>query len=180
MRIIRKWTGLNRTDFSDAVGISKDQLYNYESYRTSIPCGVALRVCRTFFFDEKWLAVCESGQYRPGVDLMGHPKYLDVDPSAPFSLVFPELEDAYDELVQLPFFDMVDRHLKSCGNDTFRLKQFTEFMFEFYSSNIAPWEHAELVEATMKSIREYLEHNEMEYAFGKGVVSHGYNNGISE
>jgi transcriptional regulator with XRE-family HTH domain len=180
LRIIRTEIGNSRDDFAKAIGISKDQLYNYESCRTPIPCGVALRVCRTFFADEKWLAVCNSGQYRPGVDLMGHPDYLNTDPSAPYSETFPTLESAYNELVQLPFYDMVERHLKSCGNDTFRLKQFTEFMFEFYSNNIAPWAHAELVEMTLKSLRKYLEYNEMEYAFGKGIISPGKYNGIPE
>lgn len=143
-----------------------------------MPCGVALRICRTFFFDEKWLAKCEVGQYRPGVDLMGHPDYLKIDPSAPFYQIYPELESAYNDLVQLPFYDMVDRHLKSCGSDKFRLKQFTEFMFEFYSNNVAGWAHADMVKVALDGIRKYLEHNEAEYAFGKGLVSEGKDNGI--
>jgi DNA-binding XRE family transcriptional regulator len=178
LKIIRNWTGLSREDFSAAVGISKDQLYNYESYRTPMPCGVALRICRTFFFDEKWLAKCEVGQYRPGVDLMGHPDYLKIDPSAPFSEIYPKLESAYNELVQLPFYEMVDRHLKSCGNDRFRLKQFTEFMFDFYSDRLEGWAHAEIVRVALAGIRRYLEYNEAEYAFGKGIISAGRYNGI--
>ena len=180
MQLIRSQMGYSREDFAKAIRISKDQLYNYENLRTPIPCGVALRVCRTFFFDEKWLAICEVGQYRPGVDLMGHPAYLGVDPSAPFSQAFPLLATAYDELEKLPFFEMVDRHLKSCGNDTFRLKQFTAFMFDFYSEGLQGWAHAEMVLVALAGVQKYLEHNGAEYAFGKGVVSEGIYKGVPD
>lgn len=178
VRIIRTEMSCSRDDFATAIGISKDQLYNYESCRTPIPCGVALRVCRTFFFDEKWLATCDSQMYRPGVDLMGHSDYLNVDPSLPYSQVFPQLESAYYELAKLPFYEMVEHLRLSCGNYPFRLKQFTEFMFEFYTTNILGWAHADIVKITLDGIRKYLEHNEIEYAFGKGIVAEGKDNGL--
>ena len=51
-------------------------------------------------------------------------------------------------------------------------------MFEFYSNNLAGWDHADIVKVALTNIRKYIEHNGIEYAFGKGIVSWGSYEGI--
>lgn len=182
VQFIRKVLGFNREEFARAVRISKDQLYNYENLRSVIPCGIVLRICRTFFVDEKWFAGWEENSHRPGVDLMSHSVYLDIDPSAPYSNEFPALEAAYNELAQLPFFEMVDRHVESCGSDVFRLQLFGDFIFKFYAHNeIKDPFFAELLGYALKNVQQYLEYNGVEYDFSKGgMISGGSYRGIPE
>lgn len=111
---------------------------------------------------------------------MSHPTYLGIDPSAPYSQEFPALEPAYEELSKLPFFELVERHLKSCGNDPAKLRRYCDFIFEFYSNGINQSFYAEMVGYSLKSIQRYLEHNGVEYDFKQGVVSGGSYEGIPE
>lgn len=85
--MIREIVGISRDDFRDALGISDDQLFRFESFRTPIPSDVALRACSLFIINESWLATCSS-PVRPCVDLLRDPVFHKVDFRSPYSKVF--------------------------------------------------------------------------------------------
>lgn len=94
-----KIAGLSPSQFTEVVGITRDQLYNYETLRTQLPADVALRTCRRLIINEAWLAICAQPP-RPCVDLLSDPVVLNTNLRESYSAVFAReaIRNRYDEL----------------------------------------------------------------------------------
>jgi transcriptional regulator with XRE-family HTH domain len=113
-------------EFAAQVGLSRNQLANYENGRTPLPSGVALRICRHFIIGEQWLATGDSWPWA-AVDLLSEPEAVKCDPNKPFGPNFDDkLWVKYFTLntakeTALTFRERYDRLVKNANGDKHRL-----------------------------------------------------------
>ena len=62
---LRKFFGLNQTEFGAKIGLKGSSVSNYEVGRVSVPDSVVLSICREFGCDEKWLRTGEGEMFPP-------------------------------------------------------------------------------------------------------------------
>ncbi len=133
MRSILK---LTQDEFCESINISVPSLYNYENAKVPIPTDFALRACRRWFFDERWLATGKAPQ-RPGVDLMAHPVYLEIDGRLSFYELMSKISKlsiAYAELeTTLSPIDRLDRLLKSVHKQPGRPKALLDWLYTHFT-----------------------------------------------
>lgn len=126
LRQAREDRHLSQTEFAAQVGLTRNQLANYESGRTPLPTGVALKICRHFVIGEQWLATGDSWPWGI-VDLLSEPEAAECDQNEPFSANFDShffvkyfmLNNAKE--TALTFRERYDRLLNTAGGDKHRL-----------------------------------------------------------
>ena len=94
IRDLRKFLGLNQTDFGAKIGLNFGAISGYESGRRECPGTVILSICREFGCDETWLRTGEGEMFRPRnhrEQVVDYLSRLLRDPSAEFQLRLIEL-----------------------------------------------------------------------------------------
>ena len=93
---LRKFFGLNQTEFGAKIGLKGSSVSNYEVGRVSVPDSVVLSICREFGCDEKWLRTGEGEMFPPRAlrdEVAGYMERLlaSTDASSDFQLRFIKL-----------------------------------------------------------------------------------------
>ena len=94
IRDLRKFLGLNQTDFGAKIGLTFGAISGYESGRRECPDTVILSICREYGCDETWLRTGEGEMFRPRnhrEQVVDYLSRLLRDPSADFQLRLIEL-----------------------------------------------------------------------------------------
>ena len=94
IKALRKFFGLNQTEFGAKIGLKGSSVSNYEVDRVSVPDAVILSICREYGCDETWLRTGEVEMFRPRnhrEQVVDYLSRLLRDPSADFQLRLIEL-----------------------------------------------------------------------------------------
>ena len=94
IKALRKFFGLNQTEFGAKIGLKGSSVSNYEVDRVSVPDAVILSICREYGCDETWLRTGEGEMFRPRnhrEQVVDYLSRLLRDPSADFQLRLIEL-----------------------------------------------------------------------------------------
>lgn len=94
IKALRKFFGLNQTEFGAKIGLKFSSVSNYEVDRVSVPYAVILSICREYGCDETWLRTGEGEMFRPRnhrEQVVDYLSRLLRDPSADFQLRLIEL-----------------------------------------------------------------------------------------
>lgn len=96
IRDLRKFLGLNQTDFGAKIGLTFGAISGYESGRRECPDTVVLSICREYGCDEKWLRTGEGEMFPPRAlrdEVAGYMERLlaSTDASSDFQLRFIKL-----------------------------------------------------------------------------------------
>lgn len=94
IKALRKFFGLNQTEFGKKIGLTQTSIANYEVSRRPCSESVILSICREYGCDETWLRTGEGEMFRPRNHREQVVEYLSRllrDPSADFQLRLIEL-----------------------------------------------------------------------------------------
>lgn len=94
IKALRKFFGLNQTEFGAKIGLKGSSVSNYEVDRVSVPDAVILSICREYGCDVTWLRTGEGEMFRPRnhrEQVVDYLSRLLRDPSADFQLRLIEL-----------------------------------------------------------------------------------------
>ena len=94
IKALRKFFGLNQTEFGAKIGLKGSSVSNYEVDRVSVPDAVILSICREYGCDDTWLRTGEGEMFRPRnhrEQVVDYLSRLLRDPSADFQLRLIEL-----------------------------------------------------------------------------------------
>ena len=99
IKALRKFFGLNQTEFGAKIGLKGSSVSNYEVDRVSVTDAVILSICREFGCSESWL--------RTGEGEMFPPKTEEEELSVLFSSMLTNPDAAFEKkvvsaLVKLP------------------------------------------------------------------------------
>lgn len=160
---IRTKLGFTQADFCWQVGIQRAVYSNYESFRTPLPCDIALRFCHQFLISEKWLAT-GGGLPRPCAGLYFDKVFLSADFRGVFADVFNDsMGKRFDEIMEEPFYLWFERLRQTTCNPDFShnlLDYIKECVFGCLPSTIAIRGMEEMLQKSMECANKILLNNE--------------------
>ena len=90
LRLAREKLGLTQAEFARQIGLTRESLINYEYRKAPLKCGFALRLCRQFLINEKWLATGE-GRFHQCHDMYSLPASTAISKGELFSAAYDSL-----------------------------------------------------------------------------------------